>query len=172
MFLHHSVSSHSLSPATIYSPTQNPRSTIDAEGLHDRGRHGNGWIPFAVITGLRSRTFPGLVHEPRRAASPGTGPRPPPPKPARSMECLESSHARSISRGQLQPLPTVHRLPIALVVSQEPSERLTPLGRAHLEAGFPLRCFQRFSRPHVATQPCRWHDNWSTSGVSIPVLSY
>ena len=36
----------------IYSPTRNPRSTIDAEGLHDRGRHGNGWIPFALITGL------------------------------------------------------------------------------------------------------------------------
>jgi len=24
----------------------------------------------------------------------------------------------------------------------------------------------------VATQRCRWHDNWHTSGLSTPVLSY
>ena len=23
-----------------------------------------------------------------------------------------------------------------------------------------LRCFQHLSRPHIATQLCRWHDNW------------
>jgi hypothetical protein len=32
-------------------------------------------------------------------------------------------------------------------------------GRSHLEAGFPLRCFQRLSLPDVASQQCRWHDN-------------
>jgi hypothetical protein len=42
----------------------------------------------------------------------------------------------------------------------------------HLLARFPLRCFQRFSLPNVATQPCRSPDNWSTSGSSSPVLSY
>jgi len=45
-------------------------------------------------------------------------------------------------------------------------------GSAHLEAGFPLRCIQRLSIPHVATQLCRWRDNWCTRGASIPVLSY
>jgi hypothetical protein len=45
-------------------------------------------------------------------------------------------------------------------------------GRSHLEEGFPLRCFQRLSRPNVANQPCHWHDNWHTRGSSVPVLSY
>ena len=48
---------------------------------------------------------------------------------------------------------------------------LTP-GRSSLEVGFPLRCFQRLSRPHVATRRCRWRDNRNTSDASIPVLSY
>ena len=45
-------------------------------------------------------------------------------------------------------------------------------GDARLGEGFPLRCFQRFARPHVATQRCRSRDNWCTSGASTPVLSY
>jgi hypothetical protein len=45
-------------------------------------------------------------------------------------------------------------------------------GRPHLEASFPLRCFQRLSLPNVANQQCRWHDNWHTRGSSVPVLSY
>ena len=44
--------------------------------------------------------------------------------------------------------------------------------KVHLEVGFPLRCFQRLSRPNVATQLCRFSDNWYTSGSSSPVLSY
>ena len=45
-------------------------------------------------------------------------------------------------------------------------------GETRLGEGFPLRCFQRFARPHVATQRCRLPDNWPTSGASSPVLSY
>src|SRR3954454_5290740 len=45
-------------------------------------------------------------------------------------------------------------------------------GKFRLEGGFMLRCFQHLSRPHIATQRCLWQDNWYTSGVSIPVLSY
>ncbi len=45
-------------------------------------------------------------------------------------------------------------------------------GRSRLEAGFPLRCFQRLSNPNVATRLCHWRDNRSTIGSSIPVLSY
>ena len=45
-------------------------------------------------------------------------------------------------------------------------------GISHLEGGFPLRCFQRLSRPNMATQRCPWRDNWYTRGSSIPVLSY
>jgi len=45
-------------------------------------------------------------------------------------------------------------------------------GRSHLGVGFPLRCFQRLSHPHLATRLCRWRDNRYTRGASIPVLSY
>ena len=45
-------------------------------------------------------------------------------------------------------------------------------GRSHLQARFPLRCFQRLSLPYIATQRCLWRDNWYTSGTSTPVLSY
>ena len=45
-------------------------------------------------------------------------------------------------------------------------------GRTSFKVGFPLRCFQRLSLPHLATLLCRWRDNRSTRGASIPVLSY
>src|SRR5699024_3701798 len=45
-------------------------------------------------------------------------------------------------------------------------------GKSHLEGGFMLRCFQHLSFPYVATQLCSWRNNWYTSGMSIPVLSY
>ena len=32
-------------------------------------------------------------------------------------------------------------------------------GRSHLEASFPLRCFQRLSHPNVANQRCTWQYN-------------
>jgi len=44
--------------------------------------------------------------------------------------------------------------------------------RPGFEGGFPLRCFQRLSRPYLATRRCRWRDNRSTRGTSTPVLSY
>jgi len=30
----------------------------------------------------------------------------------------------------------------------------------YLGYGFALRCFQRLSQRNIATQQCRWHDNW------------
>jgi len=44
--------------------------------------------------------------------------------------------------------------------------------RPCFEGGFPLRCFQRLSRPYLATRLCHWRDNRSTRDTSIPVLSY
>ena len=73
---------------------------------------------------------------------------------------------RPISTGQLNASQRLHLLPINLVIFQGPS------GRPHLRGGFPLRCFQRLSFPNLATQRCRWRDNWCTRGSSIPVLSY
>ena len=45
-------------------------------------------------------------------------------------------------------------------------------GRSHLQARFPLRCFQRLSLPYIATRRCDWRHNRYTSGTSTPVLSY
>ena len=41
-----------------------------------------------------------------------------------------------------------------------------------LEVGFTLRCLQRLSPPHFASQLCPWQDNCCTSDASTPVLSY
>jgi len=68
-------------------------------------------------------------------------------------------------------LPRVHLRPINLVISQGPSGDLRP-GRAHLQAGFALRCLQRLSLPDIATERCPWQDSSHTRGPSTPVLSY
>ena len=73
---------------------------------------------------------------------------------------------RVISTSQLNALLRLHLWPIEVVVFHYPQ------GRPCFEGGFPLRCFQRLSCPHIATLHCRWHDNRSTSGASTPVLSY
>ena len=73
---------------------------------------------------------------------------------------------RTISTGKLHALLHFHTRPINVVVYHGSQ------GRPRLEASFPLRCIQRLSFPHIATLHCRWRDNSSTRGVSIPVLSY
>ena len=73
---------------------------------------------------------------------------------------------RAISTGKLNALLRLHTRPINVVVFHGSR------GSSRFEVGFPLRCFQRLSRPHVATLHCPWQDNRSTSGASIPVLSY
>ena len=77
---------------------------------------------------------------------------------------------RLISTGQLNALPRLYPRPINVVVYHEPYSIKD--GRVNLGKGFVLRCFQRLSSPHVATQRCPWWNNWYTIGASIPVLSY
>src|SRR5437016_614808 len=79
----------------------------------------------------------------------------------------ESNQAnRTISTGKLHALPHLHTRPINVVVFHGSQ------GNARFEVGFPLRCFQRLSRPYIAMQHCRWRDNCSTRGTFTPVLSY
>ena len=79
----------------------------------------------------------------------------------------ESDQAeRAISTGKLRTLLRFHTRPIDVVVFHGSS------GRTRFEVGFPLRCLQRLSRPHIATLQCGWRHNRSTRGASIPVLSY
>jgi len=42
----------------------------------------------------------------------------------------------------------------------------------NLGRGFALICFQRLSRPNLATQQCSWRNNWYTRGLFIRILSY
>jgi len=46
------------------------------------------------------------------------------------------------------------------------------LARPGFEEGFPLRCVQRLSRPHLATRRYDWRNTRSTRGSYLPVLSY
>ena len=73
---------------------------------------------------------------------------------------------RTISTGKLHALLHFHTRPINVVVFHGSQ------GNSCFEVGFPLRCLQRLSRPHIATLLYRWRDNRSTGGVFNPVLSY
>jgi hypothetical protein len=79
--------------------------------------------------------------------------------------------SRAISTARLRKLLFLHLQPIDVLVSNGPSEGLPP-GKIRLEGGFPLRCFQRFSGPDIATRRCHGHDSRYTRGQSVPVLSY
>ena len=80
------------------------------------------------------------------------------------------SSPRLISTGQLHTLLHFHLRPIYDIVYIVPYSSRDE--RSYLRESFTLRCFQRLSRPHLATLLCRWHDNRCTRGASIPVLSY
>jgi hypothetical protein len=90
------------------------------------------------------------------------------PREGVDEHCInESDQAnRAISTGKLHTLRCFHTRPINVVVFHGSR------GSTGFEVGFPLRCFQRLSRPYIATLLCRWRDNRSTRGTSIPVLSY
>src|SRR5690242_21678574 len=90
----------------------------------------------------------------------------------RSRDCVGvGSSPRPVSTGQLTPLAG---LPLPAYQPAGLGGGLTrlPGERPHLEASFPLRCFQRLSLPNVANQQCTWRYNWHTRGSSVPVLSY
>src|SRR5699024_2160486 len=59
-----------------------------------------------------------------------------------------------------------------LLTSSSLRDLITEVGKSHLEGGFMLRCFQHLFRPYIATQLCRWHDNWYIRGMSNTALSY
>ena len=142
-----------------------PRSTIGAEGLNFRVRDGTGCFPLAMAASTLLSFRPG--------SRPQLGNRTVDANPRflGVHEVLAVSSPRPVSTGQLSTLRCLHFRPINPVVwlGALPTRGG---GRPHLEAGFPLRCFQRLSLPDVANQPCSWRNNWHTRGQSVPVLSY
>ena len=82
-----------------------------------------------------------------------------------SMMVEPASANRVIRTGKLNALLRLHIRPINVVVYHDSM-------RSNLEGGFPLRCFQRLSRPCIATLLHHWRDDRSTRGMFTPVLSY
>ena len=129
-------------------------STIGAEGFNGRVRNGIGFEPPARATKpAKHRSDTGF----QAGRLPAGG---------RALANESNQAERAISTGQLRALPRFHTRPIDVVVFHGSS------GRTRFEVGFPLRCLQRLSRPHIATLQCGWRHNRSTRGASIPVLSY
>src|ERR1035437_6872719 len=81
-----------------------------------------------------------------------------------SKECKKVN--RPISTPRLNTLLRLHLVPINQIVF------LGSHGKSHLEVGFALICFQRLSRPNIATRQCPWQNNRYTRGSFTPVLSY
>ena len=165
-----------------------PRSTIGAEELNFRVRNGTGCFPFAIAAGNSIELYgPANAFHPvltpvtqrvriirmkniRSGRSSGATQWTRVPV-ARVQLVRAGSSPRPVSTGQLSTSRCLHFRPINPVVwlGALPTRGG---GRPHLEACFPLRCFQRLSLPDVANQPCPWRDNWHTRGSSVPVLSY
>ena len=87
------------------------------------------------------------------------------------------SHLFSISRSSPRPISISKLLRYRIYTADLspgslPGVLLLSNGTLILEVGFTLRCLQRLSRPHFASQLCHWHDNCCTSDASTPVLSY
>ena len=135
-------------------PGSCPPSIFSASELNFRVRNGNGWT--LTVKNTNYQRYYTLKTEQKKEL----------------QGCLHNcrSSPRAISTGRLNTLLRLHRRPINHVVYMDPYSIKD--GRSYLRGSFTLRCLQRLSRPDIATQLCRWHDNWCTRGQSIPVLSY
>ena len=151
-------------------PPGKPGSTIAEAGLNFRVRNGNGCGPCSVDGGIdRSTLAVRAVDQPNRFTFFVVLLRP----RASSRACcgrVVKPHGRLV----LVSSTCCHASTSSLSNSSSRSalKWTCVQGKSHLEAGFPLRCFQRLSDPNVATQLCSWRNNWFTRGSSIPVLSY
>ena len=138
-------------------------STIGAEAFNDRVRDGIGFGHLAIATRpakhnmKRSHKRPVLNPNSHRRFCKQTG----------WALINENDQAdRAISTGKLHALLRFHIQPIDVVLFHGSQ------GSSRFQVGFPLRCLQRLSLPHIATLHCGWRHNRSTRGASTPVLSY
>ena len=144
-------------------------STISAEAFNGRVRDGIGFGRLAPVTGPAKDNARAQQSVPAKAgASDVRGGK---QKWSSVMVYADMDHKsdqadRAISTGQLNASPRLHTRPINVVVFHGSQ------GSSRFEVGFPLRCLQRLSRPHVANLQCPWQDNRYTSGAFVPVLSY
>jgi hypothetical protein len=115
-------------------------STIGAGAFHFRVRNGNGWFHAAKGTG-DSRVLLFKEPAPPRGGGPWLG------WEIRAKRVKTSDDWDRSAQRLAALTPPAH--PPGILPGSLPASRR---GRPHLGAGFPLRCFQRLSLPHMATQ--------------------
>ena len=143
-------------------------SIMGAGAFHGRVRNGIGWVHLRhshqASAGRVSREFSKLgiktvcllsIRNSRTSRS-----------RVDSRNGISNDIDRVISKARLRTLPRFHLPPINVVVYHD------SWARPRFEGGFPLRCIQRLSLPHIATLRYGWRHNRYTRGASIPVLSY
>src|SRR5215212_8994624 len=129
--------------ARTYSPSGHPASTFGAAAFHDPVRDGTGWLHGASRTPLAQGPVQRLVFfwsvlcvrsfiSPRAQVFPQGSPRPCAPV---ACTCRHASSSGRLPSHLLGDLPAY-------------SGECT-----HLAVHFPLRCFQRFLLPDIATEP-------------------
>ena len=139
-------------------------STIGAERLNFCVRDGNRWVPLAIATGSSSVVRRASFARPHPESCTGKF----------DLGSVVSSLCRSSPR-PISISKLIHYCIYTADLSTLSSARGLTCSRSGsliLQVGFTLRCLQRLSHPHFASQLCRWHDNCFTRGASIPVLSY
>ena len=150
-----------------YSPTKRIRSTIGAGGLNFCVRNGYRCDPSAIITRIFLSPYSSFYQKPYPYSS------------LKTTQCITSFISIPHNLGQALDLLVSVSSMYHYTYTPDLSTRssfwcLTSSrnGKSHLKVRFALRCFQRLSIPDLATQLCLWRDNWFTSGLSNPVLSY
>ena len=135
-----------LKQTTPHTPSTGVQASVLCQTLYNKHKHNNHHSSFFAATHYPWRNHLAIL-------------------------IAHTQHCMLFCVGVLVPVtyntsPCSQPWPINPIISREPQQK------PHLKTGFPLRCFQRLSLPHVANQPCHWRDNWHTRGTSIPVLSY
>ena len=143
------------------------RSTIGAEGFHGRVRDGIGCLTprhdHQVVASRNGRRREEAPFVQAFAGGKSWGAR------VRPRDLFLLPWIKPIER--LVPVSFAHRCASTPGLSTWWSSTAL-IGRTGFEVGFPLRCFQRLSRPDLATLHCGWRHNRSTRDPSTPVLSY
>ena len=162
-------------------PPSYPGSTISAGELNCRVRDGTGWTLTALATNTHTRfsllVF-SLVQQPQTWLTPSAGHALIFTAVLPHRFSLTSAHFPASQGQSPRPLVRVSSTHYCASTSRLSSSSSSSglsgsrQGESRLEVSFPLRCFQRFSAPEIATRPCRWRDNRRTSAPSTPVLSY